>query len=47
MLLGGRTARVPIEGEGADAIADAVKALSLECEAIENDLLISARVREW
>ena len=47
LLLGGRTARVPIEGEGVDVIADAVKALSLDCEQIDGDLLISARVREW
>ncbi|MBV8431464.1 MAG: dihydrofolate reductase family protein, partial [Solirubrobacterales bacterium] len=47
ILLGGRTARVPLEGEGVDAIADAVRALSLECERIDGDLLISARVRDW
>jgi diaminohydroxyphosphoribosylaminopyrimidine deaminase/5-amino-6-(5-phosphoribosylamino)uracil reductase len=47
LLLGGRTARDPIEGEGADAIADAVRALSLECRQIDSDLLISARMREW
>ncbi len=47
MLLGGRTARMVIEGEGADQIASAVRADSLECERIEDDLLISARLREW
>jgi diaminohydroxyphosphoribosylaminopyrimidine deaminase/5-amino-6-(5-phosphoribosylamino)uracil reductase len=47
LLLGGRTARVPIEGEGADAIVDAIHALSLDCERIDGDLLISARMREW
>jgi diaminohydroxyphosphoribosylaminopyrimidine deaminase / 5-amino-6-(5-phosphoribosylamino)uracil reductase len=47
LLVGGKTARVPLEGEGADVIADAVRALSLECEAIDGDLLISARMREW
>ena len=46
-LLGGRTARDPIEGEGVDAIADAVRALTLDCESIDEDLLISARLREW
>jgi diaminohydroxyphosphoribosylaminopyrimidine deaminase/5-amino-6-(5-phosphoribosylamino)uracil reductase len=46
-LLGGRTARVPIEGEGVDAIADAVRTLTLDCDRIEDDLLISARLREW
>jgi diaminohydroxyphosphoribosylaminopyrimidine deaminase / 5-amino-6-(5-phosphoribosylamino)uracil reductase len=47
LLLGGRTARDPIEGEGVDAIADAVRTLTLECERIKDDLLISARIREW
>ncbi len=47
LLLGGRKARNPIEGEGADAIADAVRVCMLECESIEDDLLISARMREW
>jgi diaminohydroxyphosphoribosylaminopyrimidine deaminase/5-amino-6-(5-phosphoribosylamino)uracil reductase len=47
LLLGGRTARDPLEGQGVDAIADAVRALTLDCEAIDDDLLISARLREW
>jgi diaminohydroxyphosphoribosylaminopyrimidine deaminase/5-amino-6-(5-phosphoribosylamino)uracil reductase len=47
LLLGGRKARDPIEGEGVDAIADAVRVLTLECESIDDDLLISARMREW
>jgi diaminohydroxyphosphoribosylaminopyrimidine deaminase/5-amino-6-(5-phosphoribosylamino)uracil reductase len=47
LLLGGRTSRVPIEGEGADVIADAARALSLECVRIDDDLLISVRMREW
>src|SRR5438270_598769 len=41
------TARDPLEGEGAETIADAVHALSLECERHGEDLLISARIREW
>ena len=47
LVLGGRTARDPLEGEGVERIADAVHALSLECERIGEDLLISARIREW
>ena len=47
LLLGGRTARGPLEGEGVDAIADAVHALTLECERIDGDLLVSSRIREW
>ena len=47
LILGGRTARDPLEGEGAEQIADAVHALTLECERIGNDLLVSARIHLW
>jgi diaminohydroxyphosphoribosylaminopyrimidine deaminase/5-amino-6-(5-phosphoribosylamino)uracil reductase len=47
MVLGGRTARDPLEGEGVEAIADAARALTLECERVGDDLLVSARMREW
>ncbi|HTU88381.1 MAG TPA: bifunctional diaminohydroxyphosphoribosylaminopyrimidine deaminase/5-amino-6-(5-phosphoribosylamino)uracil reductase RibD [Solirubrobacteraceae bacterium] len=47
MVLGGRTARDPLEGEGVDAIADAARALTLECERVGVDLLVSARIKEW
>jgi diaminohydroxyphosphoribosylaminopyrimidine deaminase / 5-amino-6-(5-phosphoribosylamino)uracil reductase len=47
LILGGRAARDPLEGEGTETIADAVRALSLECERHDEDLLISARIREW
>jgi diaminohydroxyphosphoribosylaminopyrimidine deaminase / 5-amino-6-(5-phosphoribosylamino)uracil reductase len=47
LILGGRTARDPLEGEGVEQIADAVRALTLECQRIEEDLLVSARLREW
>ncbi len=47
LVLGGRTARDPLEGEGVEHIADAVHALTLECERVGEDLLISARMREW
>ncbi len=47
LVLGGRTARDPLEGKGVEAIADAVRALTLECERHGSDLLISARMREW
>jgi diaminohydroxyphosphoribosylaminopyrimidine deaminase/5-amino-6-(5-phosphoribosylamino)uracil reductase len=47
LVLGGRTARDPIEGEGVDAIADSMRALTLECERIDEDILVSARMREW
>jgi diaminohydroxyphosphoribosylaminopyrimidine deaminase/5-amino-6-(5-phosphoribosylamino)uracil reductase len=47
LVLGGRTARDPLEGEGVEAIADAVRALTLDCERHGEDLLISARLKEW
>lgn len=47
LVLGGRTARDPLEGEGVEAIADAVRALTLNCERHGEDLLISARLKEW
>jgi diaminohydroxyphosphoribosylaminopyrimidine deaminase/5-amino-6-(5-phosphoribosylamino)uracil reductase len=47
LILGGRTARDPLEGEGVEQIADAVRALTLDCERIGEDLLISARIKDW
>jgi diaminohydroxyphosphoribosylaminopyrimidine deaminase/5-amino-6-(5-phosphoribosylamino)uracil reductase len=47
MVLGGRSARGTLEGEGAESISDAVRALTLDCEPVGDDLLISARLREW
>ncbi len=47
LVLGGRTARDPLEGEGVERIADSTHALTLECERIGGDLLISARMKEW
>ena len=47
MMLGGRGARSPVEGEGAESISEAVSALNLRCEEVDDDLLITARLREW
>jgi diaminohydroxyphosphoribosylaminopyrimidine deaminase / 5-amino-6-(5-phosphoribosylamino)uracil reductase len=47
LVLGGRTARDPLEGEGVEQIADAAQALTLSCTRVGEDLLISARMREW
>jgi diaminohydroxyphosphoribosylaminopyrimidine deaminase/5-amino-6-(5-phosphoribosylamino)uracil reductase len=47
LVLGGRTARDPLEGEGVDQISEAVRALTLDCERVGDDLLVSARIREW
>ncbi|HEY7835265.1 MAG TPA: bifunctional diaminohydroxyphosphoribosylaminopyrimidine deaminase/5-amino-6-(5-phosphoribosylamino)uracil reductase RibD [Solirubrobacteraceae bacterium] len=47
LLLGGSTARDPLEGEGVERISQALRALTFECERVGEDLLISARLREW
>jgi diaminohydroxyphosphoribosylaminopyrimidine deaminase/5-amino-6-(5-phosphoribosylamino)uracil reductase len=47
LLLGGSAARDPLEGEGVERISEALRALTFECERIGQDLLISARLREW
>ena len=47
LLLGGRTARDPLEGEGVEQISDALRALTFDCERVGEDLLVSARLREW
>ena len=47
LLLGGKSARDPLEGEGAERIADALPALTLQCDKVGEDLLISARIKEW
>ena len=43
----GPRARDPLEGEGAERIAAAVRALSLDCARVADDVLITARMREW
>jgi diaminohydroxyphosphoribosylaminopyrimidine deaminase / 5-amino-6-(5-phosphoribosylamino)uracil reductase len=47
VVLGGRTARDPLEGEGVEQITDALRAQSLGCERIGEDLLVSARIKTW
>ncbi len=47
MLLGGSSARDPLEGEGVERISEALRALTMSCQSIGEDLLISARLREW
>jgi hypothetical protein len=36
-----------VEGEGAAQIAQATRALTTEVEVIDEDVLITARLREW
>ncbi|HEX3520016.1 MAG TPA: bifunctional diaminohydroxyphosphoribosylaminopyrimidine deaminase/5-amino-6-(5-phosphoribosylamino)uracil reductase RibD [Solirubrobacteraceae bacterium] len=47
LLLGGSAARDPLEGEGVERISEAMRALTMSCETVGEDLLISARLREW
>jgi diaminohydroxyphosphoribosylaminopyrimidine deaminase / 5-amino-6-(5-phosphoribosylamino)uracil reductase len=47
LLIGDRAARGPIEGTGSERIADALRASDLQCERIDDDLLLTARLREW
>jgi diaminohydroxyphosphoribosylaminopyrimidine deaminase/5-amino-6-(5-phosphoribosylamino)uracil reductase len=47
IALGGRGARMPFEGEGSDSIAEAQRALSLDVQMIDDDVLIRARLNEW
>ena len=47
VLAGGRDARTALEGQGAEEIADAVRALATEVERIDDDVLITARLKEW
>jgi diaminohydroxyphosphoribosylaminopyrimidine deaminase / 5-amino-6-(5-phosphoribosylamino)uracil reductase len=47
LLLGGSAARDPLEGKGVERISEAMRALTFACERVGEDLLISARLREW
>ena len=47
LVLGGANARDPLEGMGATMIADATRALSLTTEIVADDVLLTARLREW
>jgi diaminohydroxyphosphoribosylaminopyrimidine deaminase / 5-amino-6-(5-phosphoribosylamino)uracil reductase len=47
VVVGGSNARDPLEGEGVERIAEATRALALDVERIAEDVLITARLREW
>jgi diaminohydroxyphosphoribosylaminopyrimidine deaminase/5-amino-6-(5-phosphoribosylamino)uracil reductase len=47
IALGGRGARMSMEGEGADTIEHAQHADSMRVQTIGQDVLIEARLREW
>src|SRR3989454_9310835 len=47
LLLGGSSARDPLEGGGVEHITEAVRTLTFDCERVGEDILVSARLREW
>jgi len=47
VVAGGREAKGAIGGEGVELIAQAPRALASEIELIDDDVLITARLREW
>jgi diaminohydroxyphosphoribosylaminopyrimidine deaminase/5-amino-6-(5-phosphoribosylamino)uracil reductase len=47
VLVGGSSARDPLEGEGIERIAEATRALTLDCTRVGGDVLLTARLREW
>ena len=47
LMLGGAKAKTAVEGLGLDKISAAARALAIEAERIEDDVLIVARFKEW
>jgi diaminohydroxyphosphoribosylaminopyrimidine deaminase / 5-amino-6-(5-phosphoribosylamino)uracil reductase len=47
IAVGGRSARVPFEGEGSESIEAAQRALSLSSERVGEDILLRGRLKEW
>lgn len=47
MVLGGRQAKAAVEGSGVEKIADAYRALTMDCELVGEDILVTARLKEW
>jgi diaminohydroxyphosphoribosylaminopyrimidine deaminase / 5-amino-6-(5-phosphoribosylamino)uracil reductase len=47
VLVGGAKAKTVVEGIGVEQIAGGARALAVEAERIEDDVLITARLKEW
>jgi diaminohydroxyphosphoribosylaminopyrimidine deaminase/5-amino-6-(5-phosphoribosylamino)uracil reductase len=47
IVVGGRQARSPVEGEGFQLIAASRRSLATEVERIGDDVLISSRLTDW
>jgi hypothetical protein len=46
-LLGGATAKTTVEGIGVGEIAAGERAVAIETERIEDEVLVIARFKEW
>ena len=47
ILMGGKDARAAVEADGVGLVADAPRALATSVETIEQDVLITARLKDW
>jgi diaminohydroxyphosphoribosylaminopyrimidine deaminase/5-amino-6-(5-phosphoribosylamino)uracil reductase len=47
LLIGGDDARGAIEAQGVERVADAHRAIAHSVETIDDDVLVTARLREW
>lgn len=47
LVLGGKQAKAAVEGSGVEKIANAYRALTMQCDMIGEDMMITARMREW
>jgi diaminohydroxyphosphoribosylaminopyrimidine deaminase/5-amino-6-(5-phosphoribosylamino)uracil reductase len=47
LMIGGRDAKTAVEGIGIEAIAAAPRALHVDVDRLEDDVLIVARLKEW
>jgi diaminohydroxyphosphoribosylaminopyrimidine deaminase/5-amino-6-(5-phosphoribosylamino)uracil reductase len=47
LMTGGREARTAVEGIGIDRIAAAPRALHVDVDRLEDDVLVTARLKEW
>jgi diaminohydroxyphosphoribosylaminopyrimidine deaminase / 5-amino-6-(5-phosphoribosylamino)uracil reductase len=47
LMIGGAKARTAVEGIGLEQIAGAPRALHVEVDRLEDDVLVIARLKEW
>jgi diaminohydroxyphosphoribosylaminopyrimidine deaminase/5-amino-6-(5-phosphoribosylamino)uracil reductase len=47
LLIGGAKAKTAVEGIGLEQIAGAPRALHVEVDRLEDDVLVIARLKEW